>query len=188
MAAELQRFEPWVHLSQLKKAPPDISPYRSAETLQIKLSRKRIDLETIFPRYQIKTSHSKMVKNPPANEWDKGDTGSIPGSEGSPREGNGNPPQYSYLENPMDRGTWQSSVQVVTKSQTQLSDWARARHICKYIQMSTWKTSEIWIRLMDYININFLAILYTILLYYSFRRYLWGKWDKGYTGSHSISS
>ena len=41
---------------------------------------------------------------------------------------------------------------------------------------------------MDYININFLATLYTILLYYSFRRYLWGKQDKGYTGSHSISS
>ena len=44
-----------------------------------------------------------MVKNPSANA---GDTGSIPGSGISPGEGNGNPVQYSYLENPMDRGTW----------------------------------------------------------------------------------
>ena len=35
-----------------------------------------------------------------------GDAGSIPGSERSPGEGNGNPLQYSCLENPMDRGAW----------------------------------------------------------------------------------
>ena len=35
-----------------------------------------------------------------------GDLGSIPGSGRSPREGNGNPLQYSYLENPMDREAW----------------------------------------------------------------------------------
>ena len=35
-----------------------------------------------------------------------GDPGSIPGSERSPGEGNGNPLQYSYLENPMERGAW----------------------------------------------------------------------------------
>ena len=39
-----------------------------------------------------------VVENPPANA---GDVGSIPGLGRSPREGNGNPPQYSYLENPM---------------------------------------------------------------------------------------
>ena len=37
-----------------------------------------------------------------------GDLGSIPGSGRSPREGNGNPLQYSHLENPMDRGAWSS--------------------------------------------------------------------------------
>ena len=42
-----------------------------------------------------------MVKNPPANA---GDPGSIPGSGRSPEEGNGNPPQCSCLEDPMDRG------------------------------------------------------------------------------------
>ena len=44
-----------------------------------------------------------MVKNPPANA---GDTGSIPGLERSPAEGNCNPLQYSCLGNPMDRGAW----------------------------------------------------------------------------------
>ena len=44
-----------------------------------------------------------MIKNPPANA---GDAGSIPRSGGSPGEGNGNPLQYSRLENPMDRGGW----------------------------------------------------------------------------------
>ena len=43
------------------------------------------------------------VKNLPANA---GDTGSIPGLGRSPGEGNGNPLQYSCLENPMDEGAW----------------------------------------------------------------------------------
>ena len=41
-------------------------------------------------------------------------------------EGNGSPLQYSCLENPMDRGGWQATVRGVTKSQTQLSDWAHS--------------------------------------------------------------
>ena len=44
--------------------------------------------------------------------------GSIPGSGSSPREGNGNPLQYSCLENPMDRGAWQAIVHGVPKSGT----------------------------------------------------------------------
>ena len=45
-----------------------------------------------------------------------GDLGSIPGSGRSPGEGNGNPLQYSCLENPMDREAWQATVHGVTKS------------------------------------------------------------------------
>ena len=45
-----------------------------------------------------------MVKNPPANAGDTKDIGLIPRSERSPEVGNGNPLQYSCLENPMDRG------------------------------------------------------------------------------------
>ena len=45
-----------------------------------------------------------MVKNPPANAADAEDVGLIPGLGRSPGEGHGNPLQYSYQENPMDRG------------------------------------------------------------------------------------
>ena len=51
-----------------------------------------------------------VVKNPAANAGDIRDVGSIPGSGRSPEEGNGNPLQYSCLENPMDRGTWGATV------------------------------------------------------------------------------
>ena len=54
-------------------------------------------------------------KNPPANARD---SGSIPGSGRSPREGNGNPLQYSCLGNHMDRGAWQATVYRVTKDMT----------------------------------------------------------------------
>ena len=47
-----------------------------------------------------------------------GNMGSIPGSGKSPGEGNGNPLQYSYLENPMDRGACQATVHRVAKGQT----------------------------------------------------------------------
>ena len=59
------------------------------------------------------------VKNPPAKA---GDTGLIPGSIRCLGEGNGNPLQYSCLENPMDRGAWQVTFYGVAKSQTQLNN------------------------------------------------------------------
>ena len=54
-----------------------------------------------------------------------GDPGWIPGSGRSPGEGNGNPLQYSCLENPMDRGAWQATVHGVAKSQTWLRDFTQ---------------------------------------------------------------
>ena len=59
-----------------------------------------------------------MVKDPPANAGDVREAGSIPGSGRFPGEGNGNPLQYSSLENSMDRGAWRATVHGVTKSQT----------------------------------------------------------------------
>ena len=53
-----------------------------------------------------------MLKNPPANARDPG---SIPGSRRSPGEENGNPLQYSCLENPTDRGVWQAALHQVAK-------------------------------------------------------------------------
>ena len=59
-----------------------------------------------------------MVKNPLTNAEDFRDTGSILGLGRSPGGGHGNPFLYSCLENPMDRGAWQSVVHRVTESQT----------------------------------------------------------------------
>ena len=56
-----------------------------------------------------------MEKNPPANEGDAGDTGSIPESGRFPGGGNGSPFQYSCLGNPKDTGAWRAPVHVVTK-------------------------------------------------------------------------
>ena len=63
-----------------------------------------------------------MVKNLPANAGDVRDVGLIPGLGRSPGGGNGNPLQYSCLENPMDRGDWLATVHGVTKGQMQLND------------------------------------------------------------------
>ena len=67
-----------------------------------------------------------VVKNLPASAGDEGDMGSIPGSGRSPGGGNGNPLQYSCLENSMDRGAWQGTVHGVTQSRTRLSIQAMA--------------------------------------------------------------
>ena len=63
-----------------------------------------------------------MVKNMPANA---GDVDSIPGLGRSPGGGNGNPLQYSCLENPMDRGVWQATAHSVSKGWTRLSNQTR---------------------------------------------------------------
>ena len=63
-------------------------------------------------------------KNELANAGDTedlGDLASIPGSGRFPGRGNGNPLQYSCLENPMNRGAWRAAVHGVAKSQRQLS-------------------------------------------------------------------
>ena len=57
-----------------------------------------------------------MVKNPPANARDSGDTDSMLRLKKYPRGGNGNPLQYSCLENSMDRGAWGATVHGVAKS------------------------------------------------------------------------
>ena len=66
-----------------------------------------------------------VVKNLPANAGDTKNVGSIPWSGRSPGVGNGNPLQYSCLENSMDRRAWQAIVHGVAKNQTPLG-----RHMC----------------------------------------------------------
>ena len=59
-----------------------------------------------------------FVKNPPANA---GEASSIPGLGRSPRRGNGNPLQYSCLENPTDRGAWRATVHGVESARRDLA-------------------------------------------------------------------
>ena len=59
-----------------------------------------------------------VVKNPPANEGDTKNVGSIPNPGRSPGGGNGNPLQYSCLGNLMDRGAWQARAHGATNSRT----------------------------------------------------------------------
>ena len=61
-----------------------------------------------------------VVKNLPVHGGDLRDAGSIPGWGRSLGGGHGNPFQYSYLENPMDRGAWWAIVHRVARSWTQL--------------------------------------------------------------------
>ena len=62
-----------------------------------------------------------VVRNLPLSAGDLRDPGLIPGLERSPEGGYGHLLQYSCLENPMDRGAWQTTVHRITKSQTQLN-------------------------------------------------------------------
>ena len=63
-----------------------------------------------------------MVRNLLASAGLAGDNDLIPRLERSPGVGNGNPLQYSCLENPMERGAWRATVHEVVKSLTQLND------------------------------------------------------------------
>ena len=66
-----------------------------------------------------------MVKNPPVNAGDIRDLGSVPGWGRSLGGGHGNPFQYSYLENPMDRGVWSATVHKIAESEpTEATDHA----------------------------------------------------------------
>ena len=69
----------------------------------------------LFDRFICFLPRGSVIKNLPANA---GDMGSIPGLGRFSGEGNGNPLQYSCLGNPIDRGAWQATVHVVTKSRT----------------------------------------------------------------------
>ena len=79
-------------------------------------------------------SWHQCLKNLPAIA---GDLGSIPGSGRSHGGGHGNPPQYSCLKNPMDRGAWRATVQGVTKSRHDWSSLAHTRSECEIRRLSS---------------------------------------------------
>ena len=84
-----------------------------------------------------------------------GDLGSIPGSRRSPGEGNGNPLQYSFLENPMDGGAWWAAVHAVPKNRTQLREqfFMQTVHLSFYTHTHT-HTRLIWHQWKSGINMS----------------------------------
>ena len=94
-------------------------------------------VETIF---QQMSHHSWGFPGGPevkASASKVGDLGSIPGWGRSPGEGNGNPLQYSCLENPMEGGAWQVAVHGVAKSQTRLSYFTFTFHFLNAFYLET---------------------------------------------------
>ena len=82
---------------------------------------KHLSDQSFFLKNQIPLLKSPMDQQVNQQLTHAGDAGVIPGLERSLGEGNGNPRQYSFLENPMDRGAWQDAVHGVAKTWTQLS-------------------------------------------------------------------
>ena len=79
--------------------------------------------------HSLYTGTSLVAQSLEASACNAGDLSSIPVLGRSPGEGNGNPLQYSCLENPMDGGAWCAIVLGVAKSRTQLSDFTSASQI-----------------------------------------------------------
>ena len=71
-----------------------------------------------------------VVRNPPARAGNTRHKGLIPGSGRSPGVGNGNPLQYSCLENSMDGGVCQATVEGLAKIWTRLSTHTHIKHLC----------------------------------------------------------
>ena len=80
--------------------------------------RAKIEIKLDYRKNNGTSQVALVVKNTPAKAGDIRNASSIPGWGISPEEGEGNPIQYSFLENPMDGGAWQAIIYKVTKSWT----------------------------------------------------------------------
>ena len=79
---------------------------------------------------------AQLLKNPPGNAGEARNAGLIPGLGRSPGVGTGNPSQYSYLENFMDREAWWASVHGVTKSWKELSPYNQpAKELGRHVKV-----------------------------------------------------
>ena len=87
----------------------------------------------LFQWVSLVNPGGSVVKNPTAHAGDIRDAGSIPGLGRRPGEGNGNPLQYSCLENSMDRGAWWATVHGVTKGHIHNSPPGTPHRYCKFI-------------------------------------------------------
>ena len=93
----------------------------------------------------------KVVRDPPANAGDTGDTGLIPESGTLPLVGKGKPLQYSSLENPMDRGDWWATVHGISKNWT----WLSIHAFCSPVERNS---GVFWICISEAIVLSYTQI------------------------------
>ena len=99
-----------------------------------------------------------VIKNLPDNPEEVRDVGSIPGSRRPPGGGHGNPYQYPYLENPIDRRVWQGIVHTVTNSRA----WLKRQHAC--IQLLDKKLKTVILSLWwYYVEVQFSSVVQSCL-------------------------
>ena len=102
---------------------PELEPSWGSPAHPIRVPMKVCAHPTNNPVPEEEAEHyteSKSGSGVKESTCSAGDPGLLPGSGRSPGEGNGNPLQYSCLENSMDRGTWRVTVCGITESWTQL--------------------------------------------------------------------
>ena len=112
-----------------------------------------------------------------ASACNAGDVGSIPGSGRSPGEGNGNPLQYSCLENPMDGGAWWARVHGVAQSRTRLSNFTFT--FIWYSRRDKAKTQMYWYLIQK---------LYQFILNMGWAKKRWLGWSECPSFSFCIAS
>ena len=98
---------------------PLVAIHLFSVSVSLFLFHKKSSFESFYFRVYISFPSGSVGKESACNA---GDPGSIPGLGRSPGEGNGNPLQYSCLENPMDGGARPDTVHGIEKSQTRLCD------------------------------------------------------------------
>ena len=110
-------------------------------------------LNLIFSRPSLGFPHSSVGKESAHNA---GDWGSIPGLGRSPGEGNGNPLQYSCLENPADRGAWRATVHGVARVGHDLATKPPdpLDYMVNCMQAEQWRISLRWVILLCAQNID----------------------------------
>ena len=136
---------PWTHLS-----PRTTSLATSQPSYFLGLHpSKPLPDKYIYTHTRASQVAQRQRINLLANAGDARDSGSIPGSGRSPGVGNGNPLQYSCLENSLDRGAWLATVHGVAKSHTWLSNWTHTHmythmYIRKHMYMSHFPVHLKW--------------------------------------------
>ena len=96
----------WVQASADNMSPLPVSDTTGRRGVATRGDGLALCVCSLFLSVSVSVSGFPSGSDCKASAYNAGDPGSIPGSERSPGEGNGNPLQYSCLENPMDRGAW----------------------------------------------------------------------------------